>query len=340
MVCGVLVGTGYVLCSTIHSIRELYLFYSIASVGAGIVWSLPLSTVQRWFIERRGLALGLTVSGIGVGTFIWSPFVNYLIYHHGWRTAYTAMGILTMLVLFLAATVMAVPEEKGMVQPREPSDPDGGTGRPFPGKGHLREIIRNPDLWLISLFQFLFNVGLFFIFVHLVPFSIQIGIPRAAAAAALGLMGGLSVLGRIITPVVIERKMEARWDKGLIGCAACSALMLLWLTQVNVLWMLYVFVVLMGYFYGSWIPSVVALTGSRFELKHLGTVLGITQIGLLGGMVGPLVGGFVFDTRGSYFLAIVLCSVAYLAAGFVAAVLGRTGVRHGMPRDVRNVHCR
>lgn len=98
--------------------------------------------------------------------------------------------------------------------------------------------------------------------------------------------------------------------------------------------MLYVFVILMGYFYGSWIPSVVALTGSRFELKYLGTVLGVTQIGLLGGLVGPVLGGFFFDTRGSYLLAIVLCSASYLAAGVIALVLGRTGIDQSRSGEV------
>ena len=71
ILCALCVGVGYLLCSRIQSIGQLYLFYSIASMGAGLVWSLPLSIVQRWFIERRGLAVGITVSGIGIGTFVW-----------------------------------------------------------------------------------------------------------------------------------------------------------------------------------------------------------------------------------------------------------------------------
>jgi MFS transporter, OFA family, oxalate/formate antiporter len=230
LICGALIGVGYVLCGTIQSIRELFLFYSLTSVGAGVVWSLPLSTVQRWFIEKRGLALGVTVSGIGVGTFAWFPFVNYLIYDHGWRTAYTCMGIITMSALFLAAMVMDFPERMGAIQSLRHLDAHETSPGPFSAKTPSGEIFRSPDLWLISLFQFFFNVGLFFIFVHLVPLSIQVGISKTAGAAALRLMGGMSVLGRIVTPVTIERKMGARWDRGLIGCAVGSAVMLLWLT--------------------------------------------------------------------------------------------------------------
>ena len=270
----VCIGAGYILCSRIQSIGQLYLFYSIASVGAGIVWSLPLSTVQRWFSDRRGLALGITVSGIGIGTLVWAQVVNFFIYRYGWRTAYVAMGVVSGIVLLLSAVVIGGVREKKLSRSFDnphmtltadtllPSQPPGMK------EMSLKQALSSYELWLICLFQFFFNVGIFLVFVHLVPFAIQNGIDRTAAATAMGCMGGFSVLGRILTPVFVEKKMRSNWESGLIVCAICAGLVLLWLPWIHSFGMLFVFVVTLGYFYGSWIPLVVALTGSCFGLKH------------------------------------------------------------------------
>lgn len=316
------VGLGYVLCSKIQNIAQLYVFYSIASVGAGIVWSLPLSTVQRWFIEKRGLALGITLSGIGIGTFFWTPLVTHYIYSAGWRTAYGVMGVSTCAVLMLAACFIAAPPKKN----RKPGRLDKSLSTPrvpdFPATDlDFHQALRSSQLWLICLLQFLFNFGLFLVFVHLVPHAIQMGIGPSASARAVALIGGVSVLGKVISPTLVERNLQDRWERGLALCAFGAAFMLFSLTQVSGLWMLYLFVIIYGYFYGSWIPMVVALTGRSFGTKSLGSILGFTQIGLTGGILGPLAGGLIYDVTGGYSLAFLICGFAFLLAGLIAFFL-------------------
>ena len=310
-------GLGYILCSRIQSITQLYLFYSIASVGAGVVWSLPLSTVQRWFIKKRGLALGITLSGIGIGTFFWTPLVTHFIYASGWRTAYTMMGVGSCAVLFLAAFFISTPEQRNQA----PYRPDGNlTGAGYSdscgtGTG-LRQALGSPHLWLICLLQFLFNFGLFLVFVHLVPYAIQMGIDPGSAAGAIALIGASSVIGKVLSPSLVEKNLKARWEKGLALTAFGAAFLLFSLTQVSTLWMLYVFGLIYGYFYGSWIPMVVALTGRSFGIRSLGSILGVTQIGLVGGILGPLAGGLICDLTGGYTLAFLVCGSTFLLAGF------------------------
>ena len=97
--------------------------------------------------------------------------------------------------------------------------------------------------------------------------------------------------------------------------------MLLWLPRVHNVLMLYLFALIYGFFYGSWIPLVVALTGSYFGLKYLGTLLGIIQIGLAGGIVGPLIGGIIYDKMESYSMAFLTCSIAFFLAGVIAFII-------------------
>jgi OFA family oxalate/formate antiporter-like MFS transporter len=310
-------GLGYILCSRIQSIAQLYMFYSIASVGAGIVWSLPLSTVQRWFIQKRGLALGITLSGIGVGTFFWTPLVTHFIYSAGWRTAYAMMGVVTCAVLFLAAFFISTPEQKNQAPYSPDRDPTGAEYPDSHGTSiDLRQALRSSQLWLICLLQFLFNFGLFLVFVHLVPYAIQMGIDPVAAAGAIALIGASSVLGKVVSPTLVEKSLQARWEKALALCAFGAAFLLFFLTQISALWMLYLFVTLYGYFYGSWIPMVVALTGRSFGIRSLGSILGVTQIGLVGGILGPLAGGLIYDLTGGYTLAFLVCGSSFLLAGF------------------------
>jgi MFS transporter, OFA family, oxalate/formate antiporter len=320
------VGFGYLLCSKIQSIIDLYIFYSIASFGAGVVWSLPLSTVQRWFIVNRGLALGIALSGIGIGTFVWAPAVNYFIYEYGWRTAYVAMGAIVFSALGLAILLIAMPEDKDVesLGSNKHSSDTYEQSLPSLSKSEdmkLSDALRKSQLWLICFIQFLFNIGIFFIFVHLVPFAVQTGINAQSAAKAVGLIGGLSVMGRIIMPMIVEKKMASRWERGLLICSIGATIMLLWLPRIHSLWMLYLFALIYGFFYGSWIPLVVALTGKYFGLKSLGTLLGIIQIGLIGGIIGPLLGGFVYDKMGNYELAFLVCAIAFFLAGIITLIM-------------------
>jgi OFA family oxalate/formate antiporter-like MFS transporter len=328
IICAFFLCVGFLLCSRITSIKGLYLSYSIASAGAGIVWSLPLSVVQRWFTKKRGLALGMTVSGIGIGTFVWALFANYFIYHYGWRNSYILMGMITGIVLLVSSLLIRVPEEKRPFSNAKfelSSRNARSSDSPALDGMDLAQALRTKKLWLICLFQFFFNVGIFFVFVHLVPFGIQIGIDKGIAAAGIAFMGGVSVLGRVLSPMFIERKMQSKWETGLIICSLVASLIMACFIYINSLPVFFISIIIFGYFYGSWIPLVVALTGRGFGLRNLGTVLGITQIGLIGGIVGPLMGGFIHDQTGSYTVAFIIAAVVFLLAGAAAFVIRLSG---------------
>ena len=111
---GTLIGVGFICCSFINSIWHLYIFYGLASLGAGVIWTLPLTTIQRWFIKGRGLTLGIVSSGIGFGTLFFVPVANSFITNYGWRKSYIVLGILTWFILMAGAFfIRKNPEEIG-----------------------------------------------------------------------------------------------------------------------------------------------------------------------------------------------------------------------------------
>lgn len=102
--CGFIFGAGYLLMSRISALWQFYLFYGvIIAIGLSGCFTPIASTITRWFTKRRGLATGIVISGIGVGTIIIPPLASQLISIYGWRTSYTILGITTLVLLIISA---------------------------------------------------------------------------------------------------------------------------------------------------------------------------------------------------------------------------------------------
>jgi MFS transporter, OFA family, oxalate/formate antiporter len=146
--------------------------------------------------------------------------------------------------------------------------------------------------------------------IHIVPFATDLEIPKAFAASALGLIGGLSILGRVGMGLVAEK---IGWKWGLFLSCLLSGLMLLWLIGVGNLWMLSVFAVIYGFFYGGKITTIPGLIGSFFGTRSLGEMIGaIHAVSLAGGIIGPVLGGYIFDRTGSYRIAFLIAALSFL----------------------------
>ena len=104
---GFLMGLGLVLCSQIAALWQLYVFSGLLiGVGLGVSFAPTMATTSRWFIKRRGLALGIVTSGIGIGTLVMSPVITYFISVYGWRSAYLVVGFVAWIILISAAFML------------------------------------------------------------------------------------------------------------------------------------------------------------------------------------------------------------------------------------------
>lgn len=326
----VIIGLGYTLCSQVNSVSQLYLFYIIASLGSGPTWVLPTSIVQRWFVKGRGLALALVTTGIGLGALIFAPILNNIVYTYGWRVSYIILGILTWLVLTGASVVMvADPEEKGM-KPygEEDTSPDTASLKTTEHRSTesasmvsnteqwgVDEAIRTKTFWgLVVLYMF----GLFPIYMlatHIVPHAIDMGISEGLAAGTIGLIGFSSIFGRFLGGAIAEK---LGWTKGLALSCFLTSLSIFWLIIINNTWMLYVFVVSYGIFYGSRVPQFPGIVGFFFGSTSLASLIGLCHgLSIIGSSMAPFVGGLIFDKTGSYTIAFLIAGIA----SFIAAVL-------------------
>ncbi len=322
-VCGLLLGTGYLLMSRVSTIWHLYLFYgviiSIGVSGAGV----PLmSTVARWFVLRRGLMSGIVMAGIGVGTMVMPPVANWLIYSYDWRTSYIIIGGIVLVSILLAAQFLKRdPYQMGLV-PYGESEVDDEIEAAAQGDSglSLSNAIRTRQFWLFCVIFLGFMFCLQATMIHIVIYATGLGITPASAANIMIVIGGLTVAGRLVIGTTADR-IGNRLT--LTISLALMSLTLFWLATTEEIWSLYLFAAVFGFTYGGFAALNSPMVAELFGLRAHGVILGIITFGgTIGGAIGPVVAGYIFDIRESYQLAFLISGTAAVVIAILASMLG------------------
>ncbi len=323
---GLLTGLSLLLTSQTNSMWQLFITYSLLlSMGSSAMFVVMMSTVSRWFDKKRGLALGIASSGAGLGIFVIAPFATFLISNFDWRMAFIIIGVITWLIVFpLSRLLKKDPYEIGAL-------PDGldSLSKDIKNKEEsiqpadllLLQTLRTKTFWLITFVWLFLASNMFLVFTHLVPHVTDIGFSAGEAAAVLSLVGGLSIVGRVLMGTVSDR--IGRKPTAII-CALLQAGAMVWLMWSQDLWMLYLFALFYGLAYGGLGPSIAALIGDTFGLRNMGAILGALDIGFgVGGALGPAIGGLIFDATNSYFMAFLLGAVVMFISALLIALTRR-----------------
>jgi MFS family permease len=321
-------GIGYLLFSRLQAPWQLYLVYGLL-VGIGLSTHdvVTLSTVARWFTRRRGLASAIVKVGTGCGQLLVPLAVAALVAGFGWRTACWIFGAAALVVLAAAAQRMRPdPQSMGL-------QVDGVAGHANPAHptelrpdAHAGAAARSPLFWILCCSQFIVFTCLITITIHIVPHAADLGAPRALAAGVISAIGGISVLGRLAVGGAIDRIGGRR---ALIGCYVALFASLVWLQFATAPWMLYAFAALYGVAHGGFFtvtsPTVAEFFGTRAHGALFGIVL---MCGSIGGAIGPLAAGAVFDATGSYRIAFgVLLGLALIGLALVSRLPPMRGPR-------------
>ena len=305
--CGIIMGLGYLLLSQINAIWQLYLFYGIIiGTGLGSTFTPLLSTISRWFVERRSVMTGVVIAGAGVGTLIMAPVVSHLITMYGWRVSFSIVGSLILAFVILAAQFLRRdPTQVGQVAYGEVKEGNSlltSSSDSF----SLRQAIHTKQLWTVCAVFLCLGFVMMVILVHIVPHATDLDISTASAASILATVGGVSIAGRITLGAVADR--IGNKQVFLIGFALIS-ISLLWLTQATDTWMLYLFAVVFGFTYGGCTTTMSPLVAKLFGLSSHGLLLGITEFTwTVGGALGPFIAGYIFDVTGSYQVPFLICT--------------------------------
>ena len=325
----IVISISLLLSSRAKTMWQIYAAYSLGiGIGIGFAYAPSMGVVQRWFVKRRGLASGLAVAGIGLGTLGMPVFSAALIHWSDWRTAYLAMSILVFACGVIAAVIISEsPEKRGLVPDGEEVEAGVGDTPPeaFKPKAtstreiSLKDALRTKPFWLLYAGSFSFGLGLFIPFVHLIPFSNDLGLPNSTGVMLFSLIGVGSLLGRFLFGSIADR-LGRRLSLALMYAGA-AAIFAWWLVAANA-WQLAVFAFIFGASYGGYVAILPAVTADYFSGPNISGIIGMIYTSVaVGNLIGPTVAGLIFDLLQSYTIPILASMITSLFAAVGVFVL-------------------
>jgi MFS family permease len=312
-----LLGAALLVSSQIRSAGQLYAAFGILGALGASAFYVPLSaTATRWFAARRGLAMGILSSGMGLGIFVVPPTARALITAFGWRTTFALFGVLTWVVGSVAVRYLADrPEDRGLRSYGTAPGSSGARGAPARSMTPA-DALRHPAFWGVALVHFgccAAHSGPIF---HMVAHAMDLGVTKMAAASMLGLSGATSIAGRLSSGLLADR-FGAK--PALVGMLALQAATLSTYLYADGAVSLYAVAVAFGVAYGGAMPLYALVAREFFGERVVGTAFGgIFLISCIGMGLGAYGGGFLFDQLGTYWslhLASTLVGAGAVAVG-------------------------
>lgn len=312
--------------------RELWHFYLLFGVlmpvgTACSGWPLLGPTLANWFAKRRGLVIGLAQAGGGL-SFTYGLFVEFIIVQVGWRYTYFVIaGILVAVLLPLYLFFYSYrPEQKG----RKPYGADDTRGaieletsaavdrESVPNDWTLRKALSTYQLWFLIAAQSLYwGVGAFLVLGHQVKFAEDVGYSSTFAASVFALFGIFTAAGQLSSSLSDWMGREKTMTIAVILTLGAMAA-LISVHDTSQPWLLYLYAICFGYGAGLSSPAIYTGLADIFCGRHFGILSGLFMCGFgIGGVIGPWLGGFIYDLTGSYTSAFIFAVVCFTLSGVV-----------------------
>jgi OFA family oxalate/formate antiporter-like MFS transporter len=313
----VLNAIGFFMCAWTTTTTWIFFWLGVvAATGQGFGYATPIPVMAKWFPDRRGLAVGLAVAGYGGGSAIFGPLGgNYLIPTYGWRTTFMVFGIIFLVMGMIGAFLLK--------NPPAGYRPAGWTPAPATAKAAATkyeftpsEAIRTPTMYFMWIAYALGTSAGLMVISQLVPFARSVGhsIELATTAIFVGALGNAS--GRIFSGWMSDALGRLNVLRLMIAASAV-AMPILYHTGANVA-TLYIMVFVVYWCYGTQLSVNASTTSDFWGTKNAGVNYGIlfTAWGVAG-IIGPRIGGQMFDAykdyRVAFYTAGVLCAVALVS---------------------------
>ncbi|MBM3224266.1 MAG: MFS transporter [Candidatus Tectomicrobia bacterium] len=328
---------GIYMTSTVTSIEAFYFWYGfVASAGRSAFFMSTATLITRWFEHRRGLIMGIMMSGNGLGPFIFSPLVSWMIFYWDWQTAYLLLSINMTICLTLSCLLIRNhPADMGLT-------PYGGTpavARPQPsgsaattpaqqapsGGSLWGVVLRMESFWSMCWINFFCCLCHSIPLVHVVSFAQHAGLSAFAAAWVLAIMNVSSIVGRIYWGMFADRHGGRL---ALMLTLFLQGSLILWLvnTQDPVLFFLYA--LLWGFGYGGVGTQYGIVSRELYGARLFGPgYSGQNGFAMVGMALGGFLGGYLYDISGSYSTSWLLSFGSGLISSLIALDLMAQGER-------------
>ncbi|MCY3891792.1 MAG: MFS transporter [Acidimicrobiaceae bacterium] len=312
---GAMFVTGLVLTSSVSQLWHGYVVYGIGcGFGAGLFVSPLFATAASWFLRNRAVSQGLVATGPGLGTLFLVPLAERMIEHLGWREAYrwlAVIGAITFVVCFVLVRRTPI---VATAHPRE----------------HVRRVCRTKAFWLLTIGSALFAVPVIGSLAAIIPFARSADIGASAAAWLLSIVGGASIVGRLLLTSFARALGSVRLLT--ISFGMLPVAYVIWFFASGRYLQIAAFAVLLGVGYGGFVALQGDVTPHLFGVAGIGSVLGRLFFCYgIGSMVGPILMLNLHEQTGGTLVPIAAAAVFALAGTLVISRLTRDPVPLGPP---------
>jgi MFS family permease len=304
-----LLGLGLVFASRSKSLIEFQLVYGVlVGLSASAFFAPMIAATTAWFDANRSLAVSLVSAGMGVAPMTISHFARWLISAYDWRTAMLVIGLLAWTALVPAALLVR--------RPRQVQRPEAEASSSAGASLSVGEVLRSPQFLVLGLTFFACCAAHSGPIFHMVSYALFCGVAPMAAVSIYGVEGLAGLGGRLLLGLLGDRYGA---KPVLIGGLVVQALVIAAYVLVNELGEFYALAVIFGTAYGGVMPLYAVLAREYFGQAVMGTAFGAaTMLSSIGMAIGPLAGGWIFDTFGGYAWLFIGSSFLGLAAVGIA----------------------
>ena len=309
----VLFGIGFLLTSRAGTLQEMYMAFGlVVGAGAGFGYVTPIGVVAKWFPDRRGLVVGISVGAFGAGSAVLGPIVPGLIASYGWRPVMFWLGVLYFVATVVGAQFLKNPPPGWQPAGWKPSAGSAGAARG--GDYAPLEMLGTSHFWrLLVAYALGASAGLMVIS-QLLPYAQSmipgVGATLAGTAITIGAFGNAA--GRIFSGWLSDSMGRV---KTLSLMVLLSAIALPFLGRIHSLILLWPLLFVVYYCYGTQLSLYASTTADFFGAKNLGTNYGLVFLAWgVAGILGPKLGGRLFDQFQNYTRAFDIAAVLLLVS--------------------------
>jgi len=321
MVGGIILAVGFVASGFIQSKFALYITYGvIAGFGGGVVYLPPIATAPKWWPDRRALATGFTVVGLGLGSFIMAPLATYLIglEGYGWRYVFIYVGIAMGIMCVISALCLQVPPKGWKPAGWNPPAPAAGTKatRDFTHE----ESRSTPQFWMLYLSYFCGSFAGLMVIGHIAAHGRDSGLEPMAAAGAVSALAIANAAVRILIGAFADKLGTKKCFIGVM-VLQLAAMLLLYPSGSSAMF-LWIIAALIGWNYGSMFTLFPATCLQYFGPTAQGSNYGLLFSAWgLAGFAGPYVGGWLKDTSGTYYVPFIVGAVVVAVSVLISITM-------------------
>ena len=311
----VIASIGFLMMPLIKTPVHFCLISILIGMAETAIGPVPCTgAVSPLFNKKRGLAIGVMSTGVGVGGFIFSLLIgSLLIPTYGWQGGYYGISVAHVAIIPLAMLIKGK-KNQTVIQYKETIE------RPENKTNELANMLRSPSLWIISMIFFMFLFSLVGTVQIQAPHLQDIGFPVLMASSTLGYLGLVSAFSKLFFGWLCDKiNPKTAYIISSI-CLIFGLLMLSSFRHDSSSVYLWTYVLIFGVGIGAWLPIMSMMVSRIFGTGSYGLFFGaVTMVETIGQAVGPLVAGLLFDRTGSYhstftlYIILTVCSIPIAA---------------------------